>query len=344
MNRRLAVTLSQVNKSTEPWISPDGSVILVLPYGGRILGLFTPESEKNFLWTHPALDSVETARALYQENGWHNSGGDRTWISPEVDFFLPRFPDLETYWQPREFDPGNYRLTREDGDIVLTNEFSYQLSRSRRKVDLEIRKRLAAALNPLRHFGTKGSISYAGYTLHTWLTFTNAPPTPTSVSLWSLLQLPFGGEFLIPTFSRSTVKPYLGSVDANDVSITDHLIRYRTGAPGLNKFGLSAPTATGRVGYLYSDAEDTSLIVRNFSIHPSGEYIDVPWTDPDGIGSAVEVCNVNNSFGKFSELEYHAPAITGFDNERTYHDESQVWAFRGPKSDIVEIARILGCV
>jgi hypothetical protein len=85
MNRKLTETLASVDKPTETWTSPDGSAALVLPYGGRILGLFAPESERNFFWTNPALDAAETARAYYQRAEWHNSGGDRTWLSPEVD-------------------------------------------------------------------------------------------------------------------------------------------------------------------------------------------------------------------------------------------------------------------
>ena len=112
MNRKLAETLANVDKPTETWTSPDGSAALVLPYGGRILGLFAPESERNFFWTNPALGAAETARAYYQREEWHNSGGDRTWLSPEVDFFLPDFPKLDRYWQPREFDPGNYQVTQ----------------------------------------------------------------------------------------------------------------------------------------------------------------------------------------------------------------------------------------
>ena len=87
---KLVATLASADKPTETWTSPDGSTALVLPYGGRVLGLFAPESEQNFFWTHPALDAAETARDFYKSAQWHNSGGDRTWLAPEVDFFFPR--------------------------------------------------------------------------------------------------------------------------------------------------------------------------------------------------------------------------------------------------------------
>ena len=41
---------------------PDGSRLLLLPYGARVLGLFAPGSDENFLWTHPALASAASEK------------------------------------------------------------------------------------------------------------------------------------------------------------------------------------------------------------------------------------------------------------------------------------------
>ena len=57
--------------------------------------MFAPESEENFLWTNSALNSAESARAYYASDDWQNSGGDRTWLAPELDFFFPKFPDID---------------------------------------------------------------------------------------------------------------------------------------------------------------------------------------------------------------------------------------------------------
>src|SRR5579862_6774036 len=129
MISRLVDTLISIDKSPILWTSPDGSRVVVLPYGGRILGLFSPHSDRNFFWTHPALDSVESAKAFYQSTVWHNSGGERTWLSPEVDFFIPNFPSLDTYFQPRVFDPGSYTIDTEVGAPTLRNTFKSKLSR-----------------------------------------------------------------------------------------------------------------------------------------------------------------------------------------------------------------------
>ena len=95
MLQQLIATLKAVGKPAELHQTDDGTRILILPYGGRILGVFAPASEENFLWTNSALDNPETARAYYASDDWQNSGGDRTWLAPEVDFFFPRFPDID---------------------------------------------------------------------------------------------------------------------------------------------------------------------------------------------------------------------------------------------------------
>jgi hypothetical protein len=89
MKRNMAETLTRSGKAAETWRSPDGSTAVVLQHGGRILALFTPDTERNFFWTNPALESSTSVGAFYQSNAWHNSGGDRTWLSPEIDFFFP---------------------------------------------------------------------------------------------------------------------------------------------------------------------------------------------------------------------------------------------------------------
>ena len=110
----LIATLKAVGKSAELYQTDDGTRLLILPYGGRILGVFAPGSEENFLWTNSALNNAESARSYYASDDWQNSGGDRTWLAPEVEFFFPKFPniDIAGYWQPRSLDPGNYELTK----------------------------------------------------------------------------------------------------------------------------------------------------------------------------------------------------------------------------------------
>ena len=65
MLQKLINSLDALGKSTELSTTSDGSRILVLPYGGRVLGVFAPGNDENFLWTNPILNDVEAARAYY---------------------------------------------------------------------------------------------------------------------------------------------------------------------------------------------------------------------------------------------------------------------------------------
>ena len=341
----LIQNLQSIGKPVEVCSMPDGTRALVLPYGGRILGLFAPGSGENFLWTNPALAAADTARAFYAGSQWHNSGGNRTWLAPEADFFFPDYPDLTRYWQQRELDPGSYQVRKADGQPELVNRLTLTMSRSKQAVDLEITKAVSPAPNPLRHeqslAGLK-EIEYAGYTLRTTLSLLSdrAEDTP-PVGLWDLLQMPNGGELFIPTYGRTEPYVVMGIITSEDLKVQEDLVRYRMRAAGAQKLGIRAVAVTGRVGYLYQTGEEYALVIRNFLVNPSGEYVDVPWEHPEDFGYAVQACNINNELGSFSELEYHVPAIGRGTGNRRAEDVSQVWAFRGPQPKVQEVMRNL---
>ncbi|MBN2295142.1 MAG: hypothetical protein JXM70_22120 [Pirellulales bacterium] len=347
MNTQLIDTLNAVGKPTETFESPDGSRALLLPYGGRILGLFAPDSDENFYWTHTALQSKETAADFYDSDEWHNSGGDRTWLAPEVDIFFPNFPITDPYFQPRQLDPGNYEIERGAGGALrMVNRLRLMLSRSKREVAVRIAKEVGPAANPLRHEAiaarTPGT-EYAGYTLRTSLYWEDDNETDEMpVGLWNLVQMPHGGDLLMPTHVRAVPKIYFGRIEEEDLIVDDHLVRYRMRAEGEHKLGVRAVAVTGRVGYLYRAGDDRwSLIVRNFFVNPSGEYVDVPWGDTEDMGYSTQACNVNSQLGSFSELEYHVPAIGGASGQNSCEDAAAVWAFRGPLDEIRLIGKSL---
>lgn len=343
MNRSaLMGTLDAVGKPFETWESTDGTNLLVLPYGGRVLGLFASGDESNFFWTHPALSDVVSARDFYRSEQWPNSGGDRTWLAPEVDFFYPDFPDLRRYWQQRELDPGHYEPWRQNDTLSWTNRATLTMSRTKRKVNVEITKSLAPALNPLRQGsnGAETNVKYAGYTLRTSLQLQSSGQTP-QIGLWHLVQMPHGGDMLVPTFFRCQPKVYFGAIRPEDLIVGSHLIRYRMRASGGHKIGIHATAVTGRVGYLYGVGNEVALVVRSFSVNPSGVYVDVPCAEPDSFGYAFQACNVSTDSGAFSELEYHVPAAGSEPGSSRSEDQSQLWAFRGPRSAIKSVVRRL---
>jgi hypothetical protein len=164
---------------------------------------------------------------------------------------------------------------------------------------------------------------------------------PVQAGIWHLAQLPHGGEFLIPTHGRAVTKTFLGRIDPGDLTISEHLVRYRARAVGEHKLAVDAVSATGRSGYLYVEGAHHSLVVRNTYVNPSGNYVDVSPTATDDLGYAVQARSINSGLGAFAELEYHAPATGEWAGDVVREDESQLWAFRGPERAILAAARLL---
>ncbi len=344
MKETLIDSLKGAGMAVELCKYQDGSEILILPHGGRILGLFTAQSSQNFLWTHPALATAATARSFFGSDQWHNSGGDRTWLAPEVDFFFPDFPDTRHYWQPRQLDPGNYQISQNSAELALTNRLTARLSRSQEDIEVRITKTVSPAADPLRHEHgiSKTGIEYAGYTLRTTLEWTSGKVGSAVVGLWNLLQLPHGGDLLIPTHVRTQPRIYFGTIAPDELVGGEHLVRYRMRAPGEQKIGIRAVAATGRLAYRRQTADGKwELVIRNVFVNPSGAYVDVPWDSPAELGDALQACNINSGLGSFSELEYHVPAIGPAAGRFFAEDASQVWAYRATREQIGELTAAL---
>lgn len=339
---QLISSLKAAGQSPQLSIDDVGTTVMVLPNGGRILGLFSPDSQTNFLWTNDHLRSADSARAFIESDEWQNTGGDRTWLSPEIDFFYPNFPVTDPYFQPRSLDPGNYQLIPNPHGITVRNDLNVRSYRH--KVDWQLRltkdvRLLSNPLSRLPHGQFAEKVQFAGYRLHTSLEILAADPKPADVNIWNLVQMPNGGDMIIPTYYRSEPTTFFGDIPAGHVQTYENKVVYTMKAEGEQKIAVSAMAATGRAGYIVAQGDETALIIRNFAVRPSANYVDVWPTSPEDDGYAFQACNIRNpTLGTFSELEYHAPAIGGETGLTRSDDVSELWAFRGDQ----EIIRSLG--
>ncbi len=338
----LAARLAEAGKPAEILRAPDGARVVVLPHGARVLGVFPGTEEEGFLWNNSALDRTDSARRLFESGAWCNTGGDRTWIAPEADFFLPRYPREEGYFQPRVFDPGSFTCRREATRLVMSTSFSLHSFRTAEDVGLSLSKSVEA-MDPdaVRNDLPVQGILSCGYTLRCTLEVTQlAPRTP--VGLWNLLQLPHGGVMLFGVKDRPEPVLFFGLIPAEDVGRQQALVQWAMRGQGDKKIGLPPESVTGRVGYLHGNGGRADLIVRDFAVDPGLLYIDTPRSGPPAC--AVQACAVNNAaLGSFSELEYHAPAIGGDTGRNRYDDVSTVRFFRGPRTPIEHLAaRMMG--
>jgi hypothetical protein len=170
----------------------------------------------------------------------------------------------------------------------------------------------------------------------------NVGPSLPAVGIWNLAQLTPGGEMIVPIYARCTPQKCFGDIPADRVSLEDHVLRVNADFAGSHKIAMKAAAICGRTGYVYERNGRWSLVVRNFFVNLSGEYIDIQRHDPGDFGYAFQMCRVDEvDFGSFCEMEYHAPAVGALPDPSRGEDFSQLWAFRGPRAAIDAVARKL---
>ncbi len=242
-----------------------------------------------------------------------------------------------------------YRFERAGGGCQLSQEMKLHLARSNGEVAVGLTKWFGPAASPLRFDRDMAEVvaktQYAGYTQRITLRSLDRIFQPSAlVAVWNLIQLPEGGEMIAPIYSRTTPQPCFGNVPADHVTIEDHVVRMNMDLRGSHKLALKATASCGRVGYAYGRGDIRTLVIRNFPVNPSGQYIDVQRHDMEDFGYAVQLCRVDEAeFGSFCELEYHTPALGELPDPAKSEDVSQVWAFRGPCEAIDAVAlKLLG--
>ncbi len=324
----------------------DGTQLLLLPRGGRVLGWFAPGDRSNFLWVNPILGRAAAARAWLASGQWQNFGGERTWIGPEYAFFFPKYPDLAGYRPPAVLDASTYMVTRPAGAYELAAVYSLDCAAPRALVRVRVTRRIGAAPDPLRppggpRFGA--AVQFAGYSARTTLTVlsSSGPLPPGALGLWSIAQLPHGGEMIVPVYGRARPTVFFGRIPRGDLRVRRSLVHYRMNSDGEHKIGVRPYATTGRFGYIRSVGPNRrELVIRNIFANPSADHPDAPVASLGNGGYAFQACSVNHpQLGRFSELEHHAPALGG--DQMQGEDVAQMWAYRGPARQIADIAEAL---
>jgi hypothetical protein len=343
--RRLSTNLERSGRPVHRMNLRSGNLV-VLPQGGRVIGLYPKGSEESFFWTHDALRSPERIRGLYAEARWPNPGGDRTWLSPTTELFVS---DLNRFWEtwrePVSVDPGHYSCREIKGGLQLAQRPRIELRRRHQTIESAMEKTLLPAADPFRYEAEAvGGYAFAGYTTRSTLTLLREPRNSrVPIGLWQILQLPPDGEMILPTHTRTRPRVIFGKIPRGDVRCEPRCVRYRMRSATTAKIAVRSIHLTGRMGYVRKNGEGGwDLVVRNFQVNPSGEYVDTPFDDPRARGDAVQACKVSEKdLGSFAEIEHHSPAIGAETGLKSCTDISQVWAFRGSSKIIARVSQAL---
>ncbi len=311
--------------------------LCVLPFGGRVLGLY-PREGLNAFWTNPALDSAASARALLTGGGWTNLGGDRTWISPEAELFISDIArPFETYRVPASLDPAAYRIvSRRANTVELETDLTADFYRSGCKVGLSLRKRITGLDAP--EFPLPPGVDAAGYELHCTLSASADLPATVRPAVWNLLQVPGGGEIVIPLKGPATPVAFFGRQQVRQEG--DRLHASVPVAADSYKFGVLADPCRGLMLYLNLAAPQPFMILRRFPVGTREQYFDVPFAEPERRGVVQQVFVDNGTHGGFGEMEHHSPALVpGVCSKVT--DLCTTWAFAGPAGQLSGLAEAL---
>lgn len=275
------------------WTTPHGKIHL-LPERGRVLGL-----EVN---GHPALWSPKESSAAW------NLGGERLWLGPESEWFWKKTDkvDFANYQVPPPLDPDNWTVTGTshgwcDAEVSLTLTNAGGRNRS---LSLALRRQFSL-LGEQNMVAGQSSIG-----IQTVTTMEILGGTPgVAVDLWSILQVPLGGEMQVPLLEAPTVRDYFSPCPPDEISTKDGLLCLKIRGTNIFKIGLPPAEVAGRTSYVRPVEGGQLVITRSFPVHPGLHYCDAPLSDPDSQGDAAQFFCDDGSFGGFGELEHRSPAI-----------------------------------
>jgi hypothetical protein len=311
--------------------------VCVLPFSGRVMGLY-PEEGLNVLWTNPAMNSIVEAKRLLSGDVWTNLGGDRTWISPEIELFIKDMAQpMDSYCVPRAVDPGSYSiLSQKNNEITLINEMPVEFFRNKCKISLILQKQIKPLYLP--DFDLPSGISAAGYELKCTLYSPENASADIRPAVWNLLQVPGGGEIVVPLKNSQPPAPFFGEqVYKQDKGLVSALVpAMREGY----KFGIHAGNCCGMMLYLNRKGTKPFLIVRQFDVHNAEEYFDVSFKTPKERGFPQQIYVDDGNFGGFGEMEHHSPAVIP-KIRNSVKDISTTWAFSGHTTELDKLLRFL---
>lgn len=324
----------------------DDATLIVTQRGARVIGIFPSAASENLLWTNPAAFASPSNWQTFTGAGNWNLGGERIWIAPEIQYNVQ---DRADFWGtlrvPPTIDPAEYALVTAENSAHLSAQMTlnaYNLAHGRQT--LSIQRRIAPAMNPLPPMP---DVHYCGYQQQVTLQVQDLS-LPTEV--WNLVQVPAGGELIIPCGVNIEASDYFGSVPPDARAVhhdgVPHL-RLQLDGKRQYKVGYQSRSVTGRMGYLRQTSEGhAALLVRAFFNNPSNPYAEEP---PDAIGHgghSIHVYNDGGEFGgdtSFGEMECTGTPLNVHNPlpNQTSHDTFVLWVYTGKTAAVHEVARRL---
>jgi len=241
---------------------------------------------------------------------------------------------METYKVPRNLDPADYRVLSHSAEAVeMETGVAVDFYQSGCRAELSLRKRIAELAAP--DFPLPTGVAAAGYELTCTLSGAGSLPDALRPAVWNLLQVPGGGEILVPFKGPAAPIRYFGRQQSRQNG--DRLYASVPVASEGYKFGVLADQCRGFMLYLNFSAPQPYLIHRRFAVGSRDQYFDAPFGDVHQRGVVQQVYIDDGTHGGFGEMEHHSPALVPGANARVT-DVCTTWAFAGPVEALRELA------
>lgn len=321
--------------------------IIVSSHGGHIYGPFSAGCPEGIFWMSEGMSEPEASRNMIESKSW-NTGGDRVWIAPEIQFNIrERARFRETLKTPVAIDPGGFRLARQEDIISLSQEIGLSSHNTvNGMIDIRFRQQILKASNPLRKADTYTKLmegmEYCGFEQIIDLDCSGDPGI--FAEGWDLLQIKPEGRLYIPMYQVSRGTDHYEAVGDMEVIGNNGVFLNITGKQRY-KIAYKSVHVTGRIGYLSdSDDEDSYLIIKNFPNNPSCMYSEEPPLQPGNRGYSVHIYNDDGNSGGFAEMECNLYTIGQPTGLSCASCRVSTWIFAGNKKKLGEItALLLGC-
>ncbi len=317
--------------------------LLVLERGGRVFGPFSGESEGVF-WANNIWNDDESFRTFLRKHEW-NTGGDRMWIGPEIQFHIQDRQDVANSEQiPFSTDPGSYRLRMDCDKAVLRQKIrlkAYNIAQG--TIALGIEKTIQSAANPLRKRTDAekllNGVEYCGYTQEVVLKIRHGGKV--SAEAWNITQVDPPGDILIPVTDMAEYVDFYDPISDQYMQNDTDVTRLKATGDCRYKVGLKAAQVKGDILYFSEQDGNPYLYVKRFFSNPSAEHGEESATLPGENGLSTYVYNDDGRIGGFSELECNLQPIGGRNRRRKSSDIICNWFFFGEFERLKEIAATL---
>ena len=322
----------------------DGWHIVVTQHGGHVFGPFSEEYPEGIFWIPESIRDENAYKRLVDERIW-NTGGDRIWIAPEIQFNIKdRSRFRETLNQPKTMDPGCFTMERRGDRVYLSQSLNMESYNTvEGTIHLDFQRMVHKAENPLRKLADADALmeglSYCGY--EQVLDLQASSQQDIYAESWDLLQIRPKGTLFIPMYRPTCGTDHYEPVGNHEYCVENGVCLKITG-DSRYKIAYKAASLTGRFGYLAdSETDDSYLIIINYPNNPSALYSEEPPLIAGDTGYSIHVYNDDGNSGGFAEMECNMQTIgrpTGIDRsiERVVK-----WVFAGPKDKLLAVAGVL---